>query len=95
MALPEGLLDTVKNYLDMTWALSAEETSKLTGIIEQGVVYLDFVAGYAQDYTKGGQALALLKDYARYVRSNALDEFQTNYAPELLTLQMMQEVPSD
>lgn len=95
MALPEGLLSKIKNYLDMTWTLSEEEIEKLSGIIEQGIAYIDFVAGYKQDYTKGGQALALLKDYARYVRSNAFDEFQTNYAPELLTLQMMQEVPSD
>lgn len=95
MALPEGLLSKVKNYLDMTWTLAEEETEKLTGIIEQGMAYIDFVAGYTQDYTKSGQALALLKDYVRYTRSNALDEFQTNYTPEILTLQMMQEVPSD
>lgn len=95
MAIPEAVLSKVKNCLDMTWELTADETEKLTGIIEQGIAYIDFVAGYKQDYTKSGQAQTLLKDYARYVRSNALDEFQTNYAPELLTLQMMQEVPHD
>lgn len=95
MALPEGLLSKIKNYLDMTWELSPDETEKLTGIIEQGIAYIDFVAGYKQDYAKSGQALALLKDYVRYTRSNALDEFQANYTPEILTLQMMQEVPSD
>lgn len=89
------MVDKIKNYLDMTWELTPAENEKLTGIIEQGRFYLDHIAGQAQDYEVSGQAMALLKDYVRYVRSNALDEFQANYAPELLTLQMMQEVPSD
>lgn len=31
MSLPIGLLDAVKNYLDMTWTLTTEEESKLAG----------------------------------------------------------------
>lgn len=92
MALPEGLFDDVKSYLDMTWTLTAEETAKLTGIIERGIAYIDRAAGAAQDYTQEAQARALLLDYVRYVRSNAFDEFQDNYLPELLSLQIYQEV---
>jgi hypothetical protein len=33
-----------------------------------------------------------LFDYCRYVRSNALDDFQSNYLHELLSLQINKEV---
>lgn len=91
MALPEGLLEAAKNYLDITWDDSAGDT-KLTGIISRGMAYLDGVAGEALDYTEEDKPRELLFDYCRYVRSNALDEFQTNYLPELLTLQIQKEV---
>lgn len=91
MALPEGLLAAVKNYLDITWT-DADGDTKLTGIISRGMKYLDSVAGEELDYTVEDKPRELLMDYCRYVRSNALDEFQTNYLPELLTLQMQKEV---
>ena len=53
--------------------------------------YLNF-AGAELDYTVEEKPRELLFDYCRYVRSNALDEFQNNYLPELLTLQISQEV---
>lgn len=93
MALPSGLLDAVRNYLDITWVDSAGD-EKLSGIIARGMKYLDSVAGAALDYTEEDKPRELLFDYCRYVRSNALDEFQTNYLPELLTLQIQKEVAS-
>ncbi len=92
MALPEGLLDTVKNYLDITWTLDEAGENKLSGIIERGMKYLNDAAGTELDYTVEDKPRELLLDYCRYVRSNALDEFQDNYLHELLTLQMRQEV---
>ncbi len=92
--LPNGLLNAAKNYLDLTWE-DADTDTKLTGILERGIAYLNRIAGVEQDYTVEGDAKALLFDYARYVRSNALDEFLTNYLPELLALQMYAEVPND
>ena len=92
--LPNGLLNAAKNYLDITWE-DADTDTKLTGILERGIAYLNRIAGVEQDYTVEGDAKALLFDYARYVRSNALDEFLTNYLPELLALQMYAEVPND
>jgi len=91
MALPDGLLDAVRNYLDVTWTDDAGD-EKLSGIIARGMKYLNSVAGTELDYTIEDKPRELLFDYCRYVRSNALDEFQTNYLPELLTLQISEEV---
>jgi hypothetical protein len=91
MALPEGLLDKVKNYLDITWD-DDQLDSKLTGIAERGMRYIDGIAGSNMDYTIEDKPLELLLDYCRYVRSNALEVFQKNYLHELLILQIGQEV---
>lgn len=91
MEVPEGLLDSVKNYLDITWS-DVQTEQKLTGIIERGMKYIDSVSGATNDYTIEDKPKELLLDYCRYVRSNALSEFQNNYLAELLTLQLKQEV---
>ena len=91
MSLPPGLLEAVKNYLDITWD-DPEGDEKLSGIIARGMQYLNKVAGAELDYMAEDKPRELLFDYCRYVRSNALDEFQTNYLHELLSLQIEQEV---
>lgn len=91
MALPEGLLEAARNYLDITWK-DADGDKKLSGILERGMKYLDGIAGAGLDYSDEDAPRALLLDYARYVRSNALDEFQANYLHELLALQIREEV---
>lgn len=91
MALPEGLLEAVRNYLDITWTDSAGD-DKLSGIIARGIKYIDGIAGSAMDYIVEEKPRELLLDYCRYARSNALNEFQKNYLHELLTLQLIQEV---
>lgn len=91
MALPEGLLEAVRNYLDITWADPAGD-EKLSGIIARGIKYIDGIAGSAMDYSIEDKPRELLFDYCRYARSNALDEFQRNYLHELITLQMTKEV---
>jgi hypothetical protein len=91
MALPIGLLEAVRNYLDITWVDVAGD-EKLSGIIARGISYIDGIAGSAMDYTIEGKPRELLLDYCRYVRSNALNEFQKNYLHELLSLQIDQEV---
>jgi len=89
--LPAGLLEAVRNYLDITWTDSSGDI-KLTGIIERGIKYIDRLAGAVMDYSTEDKPRELLFDYCRYVRSNALDEFQTNYLHELLSLQQREEV---
>jgi hypothetical protein len=91
MALPDGLLNAVRNYLDITWIDGAGDL-KITGIIERGMKYLDSVAGEELDYTIEDKPKELLLDYVRYVRANALNEFQTNYLHELTFLQIQKEV---
>lgn len=87
MVLPDGLLAAVKNYLDITWD-DPDGDKKLSGIILRGMRYLDKAAGAELDYTAEDKPRELLMDYCRYVRSNALDEFQRNYLHELLSLQI-------
>lgn len=91
ITLPDGLLDSAKNYLDITWEDDAGD-EKLSGILARGMKYLNSVAGAELDYTIEDKPQELLFDYARYVRSNALDEFQNNYLSELLSLQIGQEL---
>lgn len=91
MALPDGLLLAVRNYLDITWEDSAGD-EKLSGIIARGMRYIDNVAGEACSYTAEDKPRELLFDYVRYVRSNALNEFKTDYLSELLSLQNQREV---
>lgn len=91
MALPEGLLEAVRAYLDITWVDEAGD-KKLSGIIARGMNYLDKAAGAALDYTKEEKPRELLMDYCRYARSHALENFQTNFLSELLSLQIAQEV---
>ena len=87
----EDLLPEVKNYLDITWDDEATDR-KIRGIIERGIKYINKAAGAELDYTVEGKPRELLFDYCRYVRSNALAEFLTNYLHELLSLQIEQEV---
>lgn len=87
MALPEGLLEAVRNYLDITWEDPAGD-EKLSGIIARGMKYLNKAAGAELDYSVEDKPRELLMDYCRYARSNALDEFQGNYLHELLSLQI-------
>ena len=75
--LPSGLLEAVRNYLDITWTDYAGD-EKLSGIIARGMKYLDNADGSELDYTTEDKPRELLMDYCRYVRSNALDEFATN-----------------
>ena len=89
--LPEGLLEAVRNYLDVTWVDVAGD-EKLSGIILRGMAYIDSAAGSAMDYVIEEKPRELLFDYCRYAGSNALSDFQLNYLHELLSLQISEEV---
>jgi hypothetical protein len=87
----QQLLADVRNYLDITWVDPAGDT-KLAGLIARGKAYLDDIAGTALDYAEEGDPRALLFDYARYGRTNALDEIPVNFQSALIRLQLTQEV---
>ena len=87
----EELLAETRNYLDITWE-DAEGEKKLKGILARGIRHIDRIAGSNMDYAEEGKPKELLLEYARYVRSNALDEFDRDYQQELLALQIDEEV---
>ncbi len=88
MALPDGVLDAVKNYLDITWPTSQEEDAKLTGIIERGMSFLDTVVDKSLDYSLEETPRELLFEYVRYTRLNALHEFITDHLARITHLQI-------
>lgn len=85
--LPEGLLAAAKNELDITWDDSATD-EKLSGSLLRGMNYLNGITGTQEDYILEGQPRALLFAYIRYDRDHALEDYQKNYLPELLALQI-------
>jgi hypothetical protein len=87
-----GLLETVKTYLNVNWE---EGDSQLTLMIEGGVSYLSRKTGAAIDFNEDKDARALLCDYVRYARSNALDEFEQNYIHEIISLREKYQVRNE
>lgn len=90
-SLPEGLLEDIKNYLDITWDDPATD-KKISGIIADGMVYLNAKYGEEADYTADGNPRTMLKEYARYARDSALDVFENNYQSMLLGMQNERKV---
>lgn len=83
---PAALLADIKLYLDVTWDDHATD-SKLTGLIADGIAYLDDKLGAPGDYVSPGYPRQLLKEYVRYARDAALDVFENNYQSLLLAMQ--------
>lgn len=83
----EDMLHDIRNYLDITYA-DEEVDQKLLGIVKRGMNYLNGKAGETQDYEKEGTARALLFDYCRYARNNALELFEQNFMAELVGLRI-------
>lgn len=90
-ALPAGLLDDVKNYLNITWDDAATD-AKVSGLIAGGMVYLNLKYGVEADYTADGMPRTLLMEYVRYARDSALDVFENNYLSLLLGMQNQRAV---
>lgn len=84
--LPAGLLDDVKNQLDITWDDEATD-KKYCGLIAAGANYLDGRLGTRADYTADGEPRTLLMEYVRYARDSALDVFEANYLSLILGAQ--------
>lgn len=89
--LPDGLLEDVKNYLNITWDDDATD-KKVSGIIASGMMYLNGKAGAEMDYIADGAARTLLFEYSRYMRDDALDVFENNYLSLLLSMRNERQV---
>ena len=84
--LPPGLLEDVKNYLDITWDCEATD-SKTRSLIASGMAYIDGKYGGEADYITDGFPRTLLFEYVRYARDSALDVFENNYRALILGMQ--------
>lgn len=84
--LPAGLLEDIKNYINITWNDEATD-KKIGGLIASGMVYLDSKYGEAADYTADGMPRTLLFEYVRYARDSALEVFENNYQALILDMQ--------
>lgn len=85
------MLDTLKNYLDITWQ-DAHTDAKLSGILARAQTKLCAYAGAALTFADGSDELQLLLDMCRYVYNNASEDFETNYLPDLLMLRAKYKV---
>jgi hypothetical protein len=79
-------LDTVKNYLDVTWTDTATD-AKLAGILSRAESTLSSYAGVELDFADETTPEAqLLLDLCRYIWWERFEEFKINYQSELLML---------
>lgn len=79
-------LDTVKNYLDVTWTDTATD-AKLAGILSRAESTLSSYAGVELDFTDETTPEAqLLLDCCRYIWWERFEEFKINYQSELIML---------
>lgn len=81
----DELLEDILNELDITFNDEAFN-KKIAAIMKRGKNYLNDKFGSEIDYAKDGQAMELLVSYCRYGRSNAIEQFQHDFAPELTAL---------
>ena len=79
-------LDTVKNYLDITWEDEATDV-KVAREQASAESYLNKVRGKPIDFTdETTDEAQLLLDCCRYIHNKALEDFKVNFAAELLML---------
>lgn len=92
--MPEGLLDDIKNYLDITWHDQAGE-KKLSGMIQRGMSYINDKGGAEFDYSKEEKPRELLFNYVMYERSGVLNEFFIAYLDEIIALNLNERVKNN
>lgn len=85
-AIPAGLLDAVKNYLDITWA-DEQQNEKTEELIRSAMAYLNKKRGAEADFAEAGMPRTLLLEYVRYARDAALDVFENNYRSLIIDMQ--------
>lgn len=85
MALPENLLNKVKLDNGITWTDETTDTI-LESYITSSIAWVDSLNGLSNDYTKEGPHMDLLLNRVRYMRSNDLASFETDYRKEIIHL---------
>lgn len=87
MAIPDGLLTIVKNYLDVTWT-DTDTDSKIAGIIERGIAYLNSYTGGTLDYEAYAAPQEMLLEYCYYAYHGEMDQFTSKYISQLVNLKI-------
>lgn len=87
MEVSDNLIKDVANYLDITWEMSEEETSKLKGMIARGAAAIRVRVGEC-DFSGDTPEKTLLLNHVMYERSGALHEFYENYAKDLMSIKV-------
>lgn len=82
---PELLAD-LKTVLNVTWSDPGTD-NRLTILTQNGMAYLNGKLGVPADYSQPGYPRALLFEYVRYSRDEALDVFENNYKSLILAMQ--------
>lgn len=85
------LLDDIKNELGIT-ADDEYVNKRLEGYILRGQNRLNEIAGNTLDFEAEGEPKRLLLDYCRYANSQALEVFEINFASDLLSLHLNNQV---
>ena len=63
-----------------------ERKRRVDRYIQEGMSYLNRVAGTVVDYASDALAMSLLKTYCRYANSHALEHFKDNNLADLQSL---------
>lgn len=79
------MLEELKRYLKIT---INEEDLLLDSLINEGMSYLNEIAGISLDFDNDFTNKSLLKDYVRYTYNNQREYFEENFASKLLRLQL-------
>lgn len=87
-------LDTVKNYLDITWS-DPDTNKKVQDILSRAESTLNSYAGETVDFTDETTAEAqLLLDCCLYIWNHNFAEFKANYSSELIMLRAGRQAAS-
>lgn len=78
------MLEYIKRKLHKQWC-TKEEEARLNDYIQEGKEYLERYDP-AIDWDRDNFARSLLTSYVMYTEANALDDFQANYLPDILSL---------
>ena len=85
------MLEEIKNYLNITWE-DEDIDNKLKSLIEQSKQSIKNLMGADIDFTKKLEMKELLFKRVRYAYNNAIEYFESNFAHEILRLQLQEGV---
>lgn len=83
------MLEELKQHLRI---FDGEEDRYLVKVINRNKAYFNGITGLEIDFEKDLQAQSLLLERCRYDFNNALDEFETNFAPSLRRLILLSAI---